>query len=114
MTLKDTGNSFPLSACLPSFLQQILTGCLLYARPCPGHWRVNSEQADTGHQWGFGVGERTGPNPARPSLYRSCEQFGILFEMQVDELTYEVESMRLGEGLEIINSAKYHCCMGSK
>lgn len=106
MTLKNIGNSFPLSACLPSFLQQIFIGCLLYARPYPGHWRVNSEQVDMGHQRGFGVGEITGPNPARLSLYRSCEQFGILFEMQVDELTHEMESMRLDEGLKIIYSAK--------
>lgn len=106
MTLKDKGDSFPLSAYLPSFLQQIVTGCLLYARPCPGCWRVNSEQVDTGHQRGLGVGEITGPDPARPSLYRSCEQYGILFKMQVDGLTYEVESMRLGEGLKIIHSAK--------
>lgn len=54
----------------------------------------------------LGVGEITGPDPARPSLYMSCEQFGILFKMQVDGLTYEVESMRLGEGLKIIHSAK--------
>lgn len=76
-----------------------------------GHQRASIEQVDVGHHRGvssgLGLGRLIWADPVRPSLCRSCEGFGILFEMPsggIQERLNEVESVGLGKGLRIIFS----------